>query len=346
MAGTFCGAGASRCDLRVFVVLWLTACMVSEVHVVFCCDRRVLPGLHVAAFSCVRSVADVGRLPHVHVFSQDLTASDLELLDKTLAGSGRPYRLQCHRISPPDLSGFPSMRGSWGAYLRLFVPEALAIEQFVYLDVDIVCLADVTELVDMDLRGAPAAFVCETTMGATPDASVLRFLPGHEGSPYLNSGVMVVDREAWLRQRVTERCMEVLSSGSVDRWDQTALNVVLLGNWHPLEERFNFQSNRRANWPALRDPTTRLGKIIHFLDHPKPWDAMSEFVHPHFGIWKDVLLQTQMRQFRSWGPWEGRRFPKDGLAFRRYVHAVKDRVLFWSYSRGLVRAVKGVPVGG
>jgi lipopolysaccharide biosynthesis glycosyltransferase len=317
-----------------------------QVHVVFCCDRRVLPGLHVAAFSCVRSVADRGRRPHVHVFSQDLTAIDIALLDQSLTGCGRTYRLEHHRISPPDLSGFPSMRGSWGAYLRLFVPASLSVERFVYLDVDIVCLADVTELVDRDLHGAPAAFMCETTMGATPDASVLRFLPGHEGSPYLNSGVMVVDREAWVRQRVTERCMELLRSGPVDRHEQTALNVVLLGNWCQLEERFNFQSNRRANWPALRDPGMRLGKIIHFLDHPKPWDVVAELVHPHFGLWNDVLLQTQMKRFRSWEPWEGRRFPKGGLALRRYANSVKERMLFWGYSRGLLRSVKGVPRDG
>lgn len=332
--------------MRPSVWLWLTACMGRDVHVVFCCDRRVLPGLHVAAFSCVQSVADVDRLPHVHVFSQDLTASDLALLDRTLAGCGRPYRLEPHRIIPPDLSGFPSMRGSWGAYFRLFVPGALAVERFVYLDVDIVCLADVSELVDMDLDGAPAAFMCETTMGATPDVSVLRFLPGHEDSPYLNSGVMVVDREAWVRQRVTERCMELLQSGPVDRHEQTALNVVLLGNWRQLEERFNFQSNRRANWPALRDPGMRLGKIIHFLDHPKPWDALAEFVHPHFGIWNDVLSQTQMKRFRSWEPWEGRRVPKGGIALRRYASSVKERMLFWGYSRGLLRSVKGVPRDG
>lgn len=318
-------------------------CTMSEsIHVVFCADRRVLPGLHVAAYSVVANHLASDSLVHVHVFSDDLTPTDVALLKETLNNAGRPYSLEMHAVSASLFSRFPSMAGSWGPYFRLLVPQVLAAERIIYVDVDTVCHLDVSGFMALDLGEHPAGFVAETTIGATPDRSLAERLPQAGDKPYFNSGVMVVNRKLWLKKNVTERCLEFLQAVPVLYLDQTALNYVLFGDWQPLDTRFNFISNWRKNWPFLRDEAQLKGKLIHFLDSPKPWDFMGEWVHPQYHLWRAVLEQTAMKNFRSWHATPGRKFPQTRKAWGAYKKAVKDRLLFAGYTRGWLRRVKGI----
>lgn len=317
--------------------------MSEPIHIVFCADRRVLPGLHVAAYSVVANHQDSDSLVHLHVVSNDIIPADVTLLNETLHGTGKTYVLKIHAVSASHFSSFPSMTGSWGAYFRLLVPQMLTAERMVYVDVDTVCHLDVSDFTALDLGNHPAGFMAETTIGAAPDRSVTDLLPHDGDKPYLNSGVMVVNRKLWLERQVTERCMEFLQKGDAHYWDQSALNYVLLGDWQSFDARFNFISNSRKNWPFLYDESKLKGKLIHFLDNPKPWDFLSEFVHPHYRLWRSVLDKTAMKGFRSWHATPSRKLPKTRKAWAGYKKSLKDRILFAGYSRRWLENVKGVP---
>jgi lipopolysaccharide biosynthesis glycosyltransferase len=286
---------------------------------------------------------DSDSLVHVHVFSDDLTSADVALLNETLRGAGRNFSLEMHPVSTTHFVGFPSMSGSWGPYFRLLVPQMLLAERIIYVDVDTVCHLDVSDFMALELGDHPAGFVAETTIRAAPDHSVTDRLPNDGDKPYLNSGVMVVNRKLWLERQVTERCVEFLKGGEAHYWDQSALNYVLLGDWQPLDARFNFISNRRKNWPSLCDESQLKGKLIHFVDNPKPWDFLGEFVHPQYRLWRAVLDKTAMKGFRSWHVTPTRKFPKTRKAWNGYKKALKDRLLFAGYSHGWLKNIKGVP---
>jgi lipopolysaccharide biosynthesis glycosyltransferase len=277
-----------------------------------------------------------------HIISNDLADFDFELLAATLEGLGRRYRLMRVRVDQKSFHGFPSMRGSLGPYFRLLMCALVDRPRSVYLDVDTLCLADVRELLDWDLQGHPAAFVAEGTIASTADASARNLMLDDQHRAYLNSGVMVADHGVWRERRVTEDCLDVLRASPVDRWDQTALNVVLNGGWARLDARFNVPTNRRAAWPDLARPGGASGSILHFLDYPKPWDFLAEWVHPHYRIWRETLDRTAMRSFRSWHGTPVRRFPRTAQAFRGYRQAAKDRLLFGALKRGWIAEVKGM----
>ena len=317
--------------------------MSEPIHIVFCADRRVLPGLHVAAYSVVANHCDSNSLVHVHVFSNDLTPADVVLLTETLRGSGKNYSLKMHTVSDSHFSRFPSMSGSWGNYFRLLVPQMLTVERIIYVDVDIVCHLDVSDFTTLDLGSHPAGFVAETTIRDTPDRSLADRLPNDSDKPYLNSGVMIVKRKLWLERQVTERCMEFLQKATVLRHEQSALNYVLLGDWQPLDARFNFISNWRKNWPFLCDESKLDGKLVHFLDNPKPWDFLGEWIAPQYCLWRKALDKTAMRHFRSWHDTPSRKYPRTRTEWVGYKKAIKDRLLFAGYSRGWLKKVKGVP---
>ena len=313
----------------------------SEVPVVFCADRRVLPGLHVAAASVLSHVG-AGVPVDFHVISNDLSCSDIQLLDETLSALGRPFRLSQVRVDPVLFRSFPTMRGSLGNYFRLLIHSLVDHPRSVYMDVDTLCLADVRELLEWDLGGHPAGFVAEGSIASTADASVRRLVSTLHDRPYLNSGVMVMDHAAWSEAKVTERCIELLHEEAVDRHEQTALNVVLADGWAKLDARFNLPTNRRPAWPDLARPGGPSGSILHFLDYPKPWDFLAEWVHPHYRIWRETLDRTAMRSFRSWHGTPVRRFPRTPQAFRGYRQAAKDRLLFGALKRGWIAEVKGM----
>ncbi len=79
------------------------------------------------------------------------------------------------------------------------------------------------------------------------------------------------------------------------------------------------------------------------MDYPKPWNLFSEFVHPPYGLWRQVLEKTAMKNFRSWQATPSRNFPATHKAWCGYKKALKDRLLFAGYSRGWLKRVKGVP---
>jgi lipopolysaccharide biosynthesis glycosyltransferase len=89
-------------------------------NIVFCADRGVLPGLHVAAYSLLERISISAGQTSISIFSDALDDADLALLRQTLAGAGRPFTLELRRVDPAQFTGFPSLNGSWATYYRLF----------------------------------------------------------------------------------------------------------------------------------------------------------------------------------------------------------------------------------
>lgn len=299
----------------------------GPLHVVFAADARVLPGLHVTAHSVLAHHAAEDSPIHFHVLSEVLGESDEHLLRATLATTGRPFDLTFHRIDGEQFLGFPSLKGSWATYFRLLAPHLVEAERLLYLDVDLVCCCDVSELLRVDLQGRPVAGVAETSIRLSPDQTVARALPEGSDGLYLSAGVLVIDVAAWRRQRVTERAIEHLRSHPVRFYDQSALNVVLYSNWLPLDSRFNYPPNYRCYWPALRRGDVQ-GKILHFMASPKPWNFLAEFLHPHHRIWGGVLRQTALSQYRSWHATPARQMPTTLASLGNYRRTVIDRILY------------------
>lgn len=311
-------------------------------NIVFCADRGVLPGLHVAAYSLLERISPAAGTTHMTIFSDALNEPDMELLRGTLASTRKPFELQLRRVDASVFAAFPSLNGSWATYYRLFATLVMEVDRFLYVDADTLCDVDVSPLQSVSLGDTPAGWVPEAPLAFAADRRVAEQLGNSPEEPYFNAGVILVNVEAWQRQRVTERAMEYLAKNRPDFWDQSALNVALHRNATVLGEEYNCITNMRKHWPALRQPGGHTGRLLHFLDYPKPWDLLGEWTHPHYRHWQAILQETKMKDFRSWQPTPARRFPKSGKAWKGYKKALKDRLLFAGYARGWLRNVKGV----
>ena len=122
------------------------------------------------------------------------------------------------------------------AYLRLWADEFFPTRSRVlYLDPDIVAVGSIEKLWDTDLRG--------NTVGAVPIPNSVR--PAQHGMPvgslFFNSGVLLMDLEAWRSKEYRRRCIDYIGQypeRAIDA-DQDILNLVLIGDWLPLDYKWN-----------------------------------------------------------------------------------------------------------
>ncbi len=161
-------------------------------------------------------------------------------------------------VIPNDKSAFPIT-----TYLRLFAPQILpkGTKRYIYLDVDMIVLEDISKLWNSDLKGNIIAGVqdlCETAgseWGGIPNYKELGIAPE---TLYFNAGMMVVDQEKWVEANITNRVIQAIQDNmkSVNFPDQYGLNVVLANKWQPLDKRWNNFAIVDVDQPFL----------IHYLD--------------------------------------------------------------------------------
>lgn len=159
---------------------------------------------------------------------------------------------------PVDKSAFPIT-----TYLRLFAPYIIpqTAKRFIYLDVDMILMDDISKLWNIDLQGKLAgavpdiAKVVSSDWGGIPNYKELGFLPD---DPYFNAGMLVADPIRWREEDMSNKVIQAIFDNmkSVNYPDQYGLNVALHGNWLVLDQRWNAFS-------ALEIPDPFL---IHFLD--------------------------------------------------------------------------------
>ena len=312
-------------------------------HVVFCVDRGVLPGLHVAAYSLLDRIHPQVPQTCFTVFSNALNEPDMGLLRQTLAHVGKPFSLELRQLELEALAGFPPLNGSLAAYYRLLAARLMEVEYFLYLDADTLCDMDVSELRNLDLGNLPAAWVPEASLAGAVDRELAEQLGNSATEPYFNSGVMWVNAAAWRSQQISEQAMDYVAKYMPAYHDQSALNFVLHRHSLVLEEKFNCLTNMRKNWPALLPAYGQIGKLIHFLDSPKPWNFLSDWIHPQYALWRSVLDRTALKGYSNWKFTPARKIPRSRKMWLGCKKIFKDRLLFAGYSHGWLKHVKGVP---
>lgn len=311
-------------------------------NIVFCADQGVLPGLHVAAYSLLERMSPAVAQTCFFVFSDSLDETDMTLLRQTLAGTGKPFALELRRLDLEVLTGFPPLNGSLAAYYRLLATQVMEVERFLYVDADTLCDVDVSALQSLDMGSLPAGWVPEAPLAGAVDRGLAEQLGNSAEEPYFNSGVILVNLPEWRRQQISEKAMEYVARHQPEYHDQSALNYVLYRNAAVLDTKFNCLTNQRHNWPSLLPEYGRIGKLLHFLDSPKPWNFLGERIHPQYRLWRTVLDRTALRGYRSWKSAPARKVPRTRKAWTGYKKVFKDRLLFTGYSKGWLKSVKGI----
>jgi lipopolysaccharide biosynthesis glycosyltransferase len=262
--------------------------------------------------------AKTNRDIHIYIIESDMD----DLLRQKIEASVLQNKKSFHQVTFhwSKLSQFPvnDLPGAGNvsyltpdAYARLFIPHLLPAdaEQVIYLDTDMVVLADVAELSDSAdtncILSAVANVVFPYVSSPCDDGSkTIVFNYAELGIPpstrYFNSGVLVINVKAWREQQVTSLVLDYLQrhKDEVRLHDQGGLNAILYDQWSRLDQRWN-QTNMilypewwpkpaytRKEWLKTKNNPF----IVHYSGDDKPWNP--GFKRPRLSFFSRYFKRT------------------------------------------------------
>lgn len=177
-------------------------------------------------------------------------------------------------------------RRSSAVYARLGMGAFLAGQyaRILYMDCDVwVEGTSLEPLFTVDMQGKPVAAVrdaAEVLRLGTPQWADYKARIGlRPEQAYFNSGVMLIDLEAFTARRIGEQATEYVATGQhlggLD--DQTAINVAVAGDWLELSPLWNWMYA-----PRLRLTEEVRPHLIHFIGGNKPWADTKGRHHPKY----------------------------------------------------------------
>ncbi len=151
------------------------------------------------------------------------------------------------------------------------------LEQVLFLDADLLVLADIADLWEESQGPETIAAVPDLAIpqcGSNRGVKQRKRFGVPDQAAYFNAGVMRINLRRWRQNGVTEKAFAYLAanSGETDFLHQEALNAVLWDDWKPLNPRWNLVASLTGRPYAptgFRTPPET--GLIHFAGHFKPW---------------------------------------------------------------------------
>lgn len=210
----------------------------DTINIVLTCDDRYAQH---AAVTIVSVVKNTKRNVHFYVFDCGILPENLERLKQLDVGSNVLEVIQVQKIDVFENYKYRQCYSPAIMY-RLAIPEILPhLDKALYLDSDIIAVRDIGELWDIDLG--------EKLLGAYDEHELkhkacLEYYANNNlsnDSPYINSGVLLMNLKAMREWHFFEKCLEDARGCSDVFVDQNMINRIC-GESQVLflNERFNF----------------------------------------------------------------------------------------------------------
>ena len=249
----------------------------SMIHLAVASDARYLTGA-IGTLASIRLAVPLEtgiRVIFLHDrLSQEQQRRVLAAMDKLKCGP----EVEFMRVDD-NFASFPAFSfGSSMAYARLVLPEKVDLESLIYIDVDILVLKDLSELLRLELPATGVGGVAEKIMAE--DMPEVKPVPLDPDSPYLNSGLLVLDLNKVRQTGVFAKALDILRHfpGSCRWHDQSAINYVLNGDTRVLDPSWNVQSQHMFFDPIEVIPSLANRSVnVHFTSKAKPWLAPTPF---------------------------------------------------------------------
>lgn len=186
-------------------------------------------------------------------------------------------------VDESTFSDFPILHHfSPANYYRILIPQLISDPKFIYLDTDIICHGSLLPLLDIPLSDQVLAAVEDPIFKWKEELGM------SAGARYFNSGMILVNSEAWKKQEIGSKVIAFISQkpNKIKFVDQCALNAVLDGDFQRLPPVMNQQSIlykedfdlNHTDWTAEEIQVAKnTPTLIHFTGPSKPW----HYTNPH-----------------------------------------------------------------
>lgn len=277
-------------------------------HIAFCVDDHYFRSMGATITSIIENTPGVRFVFHVFAFS---VSADNQ---RRLAQLERQFdvQTQIHIIDPAVFQQFAhftqSSYYSPSILTRLLIPKVLQgkVKTVLYLDADILCVGSIQELIHMDLSNTIAAVVPDAPATTARRTVAL----GLKHPQYFNSGVMYMNVDLWMANKITESTIDaILKDGKDFRFpDQDALNVALDGRALFMEKKWNYLYGLIGDLDQDRRKMQLEGEavFIHFAGAVKPWNDWSQHESRHLFMkyhaispWADMPLDEEPKNYKE-----------------------------------------------
>ena len=255
-------------------------------------DNFSIP-LAVSLFSALKNLTPCSEV-QVYILDCGISPQNKNNIERVLGSTGQ--RLLLEWVSS-DMSRYECfVNTKWlnaTAYGRLTIADRLPrqITKVIYLDSDLIVYGDLRELWQLPLDGYAllAARDYKIPYVSSPSGLVdtYRLLGLKPDTPYLNSGLMVIDLERWRKEKTSDKIFSYLEQykDTLRYADQDGLNAVLCNDWIELDPKWNVQAHAARycqEWPASEFKEKMLPQmpdlmrhpnVLHFTGTKKPWNS-------------------------------------------------------------------------
>jgi lipopolysaccharide biosynthesis glycosyltransferase len=264
----------------------------------------------------------------IHLLSNGIDEATIEKLRQHVPVGKGELKVYDIRSLKKDLGIDVPPTISITSYGRLFLPVLVSedVERVLYLDCDVVVNGSVKDFYGVQLDGHWVAGVRDTLYGESTKTAV-----GMEPTDdYLNAGVILMNLDAWRKNKVTQLCLDFLMEhdGKVVHHDQGIINGVC--NHHKLvvHPKFNVTTTyfshqysllKKHNTPFYTKQEVNEAKgtpaIIHFTEgfFNRPW--IDNSLHPL----RDVFIHY--RKLTQWAD----------VPSRSDQRSIATRITAWSF---------------
>lgn len=179
---------------------------------------------------------------------------------------------------------------SLATYFRILLPNlVLNVDKLYYIDADIICLKDADSFFCINLE--------DNIIAAVPDSEKMnnkRNKALNLGQHiYFNAGILIIDIEKWNNNKISDKILTVINKykNIIKYEDQDALNIVLSKKVKYISKIFNCIT--------LSDVDNKEIILLHFANHPKPWNKDWPL-----NIMYNEFSKNLYRQLENETPWK------------------------------------------
>ena len=267
----------------------------DNIIIVTVCDNHF--AVHLAAL--IKSV-EINHLKDelidFYIVEDNILQENRERLERTATGSKLRLKwLDINKVIPDNIT-LPRDNSSFplNVYTRLFIPYFVPghLKKVLYLDVDMVVLADVTDLWSIDLSEKIIAGVVDrsetvsSNWGGITNYKALNLSPD---TKYFNSGLLLIKPKEWRDAGIPAQIIAIVEKHKqfANFPDQYGLNVVFAGEWFELDRRWNSYSTGEISDPF----------VIHFTGR-KPIFSSYNYNPGYKKEFFKYLDQTEWKGYR------------------------------------------------
>ena len=240
----------------------------KAIPIFFACsiDDDYIHYLDVAIISIIKNASKTNNY-EIIILSSNISMEHQNQLTKHSTENIKVKFFDFDKILKPIEEKFTNTSYTLGAYFRFFIANSFPqYDKAIYLDCDIVVLADIAELYNIDLGDNLLAAAYEQNTDRAPMfTNYVEEIIGIPHKTYFNSGVMVMNLKALREFKLQEKFLDMLVKYNFDCLapDQEYLNVLCHGKVKFLPTGWNKHS--------FPEPPEGELKLCHYALASKPW---------------------------------------------------------------------------